>query len=68
MIVHRREIDVGGGDDVAQRDVGEAAIGVKPFGGAQDRGSGMIRRHVMAPMRPAKCGELQFKQLYETMV
>ena len=51
MIVHRREIDVGGGDDVAQRDVGEAAIGIKPFGGAQDRGSGMIRRHVMATMR-----------------
>ena len=49
MIVHRREIDVGGGDDVAQRDVGKAAIGIKPLGGVQDRGSGLVRRHVMAP-------------------
>ena len=34
MIVHRREIDAGGGDDVAQRDIAEAAVGIKPFGGA----------------------------------
>ena len=28
MIIHRREVDVGGGDDVAQRHVGKAAVGV----------------------------------------
>ena len=42
MIIHRREIDVGGGDDVAQRDVGKAAIGIEPFGGVEDRGSGVV--------------------------
>ena len=42
MIIHRGEVDVGRGDDVAQRDVAEAAIGVEPFGGAEDRGSGVI--------------------------
>src|SRR6266849_9906696 len=51
MIVYRGEVDVGGGDDVAQRDVGEAAVGIKPLGGAEDRGPGVIRRHVMGPMR-----------------
>src|SRR3979409_3646 len=51
MIVHRREIDVGCGDDVAQRHVGEAAVGIEPLGGAEDRGSCVIRRHVMGPMR-----------------
>ena len=64
MIIHRREIDVGGGDDVAQRHVGEPAIGVQPFGGGEDRGSRVIRRHVMAPMRrPRKRGSCIFKQL-----
>ena len=42
MIVHRRKIDVGRGDDVAQRDVGEAAIGIEPLGGVQDRGAGLV--------------------------
>jgi hypothetical protein len=42
MIVHRGEIDVGRGDDVAQGHVGKAAVGVKPLRGAQDRGSGVI--------------------------
>ena len=42
MIVHRREIDIGRRDDVAQGDVGKAAIGVEPFGGAQDRASGVV--------------------------
>ena len=51
MIVHRRQIDVGGGDDVAQRDVAEAAIGVKPFGGGEDRGAGLIGRHGLMPFR-----------------
>jgi len=51
MIIHCRKIDAGGGDNVAQRDVGEAAIRVKPFGGAQYRGSCMVRRHVMPTMR-----------------
>ncbi len=68
MIVHRREIDVRCGHDVAQRDVGEAAIGIKPFGGAENRGSGVIRRHVMGPCDNCKLTELHFKQLYETMV
>src|ERR1700692_50312 len=54
MIVHRRKVDVGGGDDVAQRDVGETAIRVKPFGGAHDRGSCMVGRHVMPAMRPQR--------------
>ncbi len=67
MIVHRREIDVRGRDDVAQRDVAEAAIGVKPFGGTENRAPGVIRRHVMGPMR-AGIGALHFKQLYETIV
>ena len=51
MIVHRREVDVGCGHDVAQRDVGKAAIGVKPLGGVEDRGPGLVRRHVMALCR-----------------
>ena len=42
MIVHRREIDVRRGDDVAQRDVAEAAIGIKPLGGVEDRAPGLI--------------------------
>ncbi len=49
MIVHRGEVDAGGCDDVAQRDVAEAAIGVQPLGGAEDRGPGVIRRHVHGP-------------------
>ncbi len=67
MIVHRREIDVGGGDDVAQRHVAEAAVGIKPLGGAEDRSSGLIRRHLMGPMQ-GESEPLQFKQLYETIV
>ena len=65
MIVHRREIDVGRRDDVAQRDVGKAAVGVEPFGGAEDRGAGVVGRHRHGPMCS---GELHFKRLYETMV
>jgi len=68
MIVHCRQIDVGGGDDVAQRDVGETAVGVKPFGGVNDRGSGVIRRHVMALCDRREMRRLHFKHLYETMV
>ena len=64
MIVHRREIDVRFRDDVAQRHVAEAAIGVKPFGGGEDGGPGLIARHIMA----SRVRELQFKQLYETIV
>ena len=30
MIIHRRQVDVGGGDDIAQRDIAEAAVGVIP--------------------------------------
>ena len=67
MIVHRREIDAGGGDDVAQRDIAEAAVGIKPLGSAEDRSSGLVRRHVMGPMQ-GESERLQFKQLYETIV
>ena len=42
MIVHRREIDAGRSHDVAQRDVGEAALGVKPLGGVEDQGAGPV--------------------------
>ncbi len=45
MIIHRREIDIGRGDDVAQRDVAEAAVGVEPLGGGEDGGAGLIGRH-----------------------
>ena len=65
MIVHRGQIDVRRGDDVAQGYVAKAAIGIEPFGGIQDRGSGLIGRHRHDPHAG---GELQFKQLYETMV
>ena len=52
MIVHRREIDVRRGDDVAQRHVAKAAIGVKPLGGGEDRGPGLVADAiVMGPMR-----------------
>ncbi len=64
MIIHRREVDVRLGDDVAQRHVAEAAIGIKPFGGGEDGRPGPIARHIMAP----RLRELQFKQLYETIV
>ena len=63
MIIHRGEIDVRFRDDVAQRHVAEAAIGVKPFGGGKDGRPGPIARHIWPPF-----GELQFKQLYETIV
>ena len=69
MIIHRRQIDVGRCDDVAQRHLAKTAIGIKPFGGAEDRAPGVVRRHVMAPMRQQyEARELQFKRLYETMV
>ena len=51
MIIHRGEVDVGGGDDVAQRHVGKAAVGIEPLGRFEDRGSGPVRRHLMAPMQ-----------------
>ena len=63
MIIHRGEIDVRFGDDVAQRHVAKTAIGIKPFGGGKDGRSGPIARHIRPPF-----GELQFKQLYETIV
>ena len=66
MIVHRRQIDVGGRDDVAQRDVAEAAIGVKPLGGGEDGGSGLIGRHGHGPMQDA--GSCNSNSLYETIV
>ena len=68
MIVHRREIDVRRSHDVAQRDVAEAAIGVKPLGGVEDCAPGVIRRHVMGPYARSEWGQLHFKQLYETIV
>ena len=63
MIVHRGEVDVGLGDDVAQRHVAEAAVGIQPFGGGENRGPGLIARHIQAPF-----GELHFKRVYETIV
>jgi len=45
MIIHRGEVDVGLGNDVAQRDVAKTAIGIKPFGGGEDGGTGLIARH-----------------------
>jgi len=54
--------------DVTLRDiVAEAAIGVKPLGGVEDCGSGLIRRHLMGPMQGG-FGRLHFKRLYETIV
>ena len=50
MIIHRREIDVRLGDDVAQRHVAEAAIGIKPFGGGENGGPGLIARHGSTPV------------------
>mgnify|MGYP003693803983 CR=1 FL=1 len=67
MIVHRREIDVRFGDDVAQRHVAEAAIGVKPFGGGEDGGPGLIRSACHGPHRAAascnsnSCMKLSFE-------
>src|SRR5664279_4224850 len=55
MVVHRGEIDACGGDDVAQRDVAKTAIGIKPFGGVEDRGPGLVRRHLMGPMQRGRC-------------
>ena len=46
MIVHRREIDIGSRHDVAQRDI-ETSLGVKPLGRIEDRGPGLVGRHVM---------------------
>jgi len=37
MIVQPREMTSAAATMFAQRDVGEAAIRIKPFGGAQDR-------------------------------
>ena len=42
MIVHRRKIDAGRRHNVAQRDVGEATLGIKPFGGVEDQGTGPV--------------------------
>ena len=42
MIVHRREIDARRRHDVAQRDIAEAALGIKPLGGVQDQGAGPV--------------------------
>ena len=55
MIIHRGEIDVRGSHDVAQRDVAKTAVGVEPFGGGEDRGPGVIRRHFMGPIRGGRC-------------
>jgi len=55
MIVHRGEIDVRRRHDVAQRDVAKAAIGIEPFGGVEDRGPGLVRRHLMGPMQRGRC-------------
>src|SRR6202000_23022 len=63
MIIHRGEVDVRLRHDVAQGDVAEAAVGVEPFSGGEDRGSGLIARHGSA--NPA---QLHFKHLYETIV
>ena len=49
MVIHRRKIDVGGGDNVAQRHVAEPAIGIKPFGGGEDGGPGPVARHGCPP-------------------
>ncbi|MGY4159686.1 hypothetical protein ACVINW_005528 [Bradyrhizobium sp. USDA 4461] len=45
MIIHRRKVDVRLRDDVAQRDIAEAAIGIEPFGGGENGGSGVIAGH-----------------------
>ena len=45
MIIHRGEVDVRRRHDVAQRDVAEAAVGIKPLGGGEDGGTGLIGRH-----------------------
>jgi hypothetical protein len=45
MVIHRRKVDVRLRDDVAQRYVAEAAIGVQPFGGGEDGGTGVIAWH-----------------------
>ncbi|MHC2775392.1 hypothetical protein ACVIM7_004883 [Bradyrhizobium liaoningense] len=63
MIVHRRQVDIGLRDDVAQRHVAEAAIGIEPFGGGENGRPRMIAGH-----GSPRGGELQFKQLYETIV
>src|SRR5690349_14636488 len=101
MIVHRGEIDAGLRDDVAQRHVAEAAIGIEPLGGGENgrprmiaghgfktssfRGATQSRTRNLAPQlrdsgfdaspRPGmtreaakQSRELQFKQLYETIV
>src|SRR3954453_21722911 len=57
MIVHRGEIDFRSSNDVAQRDLAKAALGVQLFGGIDDRGPGVVRRHFIGPMRemPGRC-------------
>ena len=42
MIVHRGEIDAGGGHDIPQRDIAEAAFGIKPLGSIQDQRAGPV--------------------------
>jgi len=49
MIVHRGEVDVRLRDDVAQRHVAEAAIGVEPLGCGENGGAGLIARHDITP-------------------
>ncbi|MGY3588606.1 hypothetical protein ACVIF9_007283 [Bradyrhizobium sp. USDA 4350] len=51
MIVHRREVDVRLRDDVAQRDVAEAAVGIEPLGGGENGGSGLVAGHGLEPFR-----------------
>ena len=45
MIVHRREIDAGGGHDVAHRDFAEAALGPEHFSGGENGVFRLIARH-----------------------
>jgi hypothetical protein len=42
MVVHRGEVDVRLGHDVAQRHVAEPAVGIEPFGGGENGSSGLI--------------------------
>ena len=54
MIIHRGQVDVGRGDDVAQRHVAKTALGVKPLRGGKDRGPGVVGGHGIAFMRRAQ--------------
>ena len=63
MVVHGGEVDIRFGHDVAQRHVAEAALGIEPFGGGENGGSGLIARHGSFP-----ASRLHFKHMYETIV